>query len=308
MASDFGKSKKILVFLILMMGIFIFLFINREDEDDETMSIVSEWIGREIRMPNNSLNDFLDRGETVKTFSELLGAEFKILLYIDSVGCMPCKLRLPEWNKLIREFEEISSDKLAFLLLFHQKNEMELPFLLKREKFNYPVFIDVADEINQLNNFPVQSAYQCFLLDKNNRVLLIGNPIKNSRIKDLYLKTILNEEIKSDKFGDKVIQTEVTVENQVVYLGNFDWEIEQQTTLYLKNVGDNNLAIDHVKTSCGCTSVEYSREPICPEDSISLNVVYKAEHPGYFNKTITVYCNANSSPVIFRIFGDAITE
>lgn len=123
MASDFGKSKKILVFLILMMGIFIFLFINREDEDDETMSIVSEWIGREIRMPNNSLNDFLDRGETVKTFSELLGAEFKILLYIDSVGCMPCKLRLPEWNKLIREFEEISSDKLAFLLLFHQSSK-----------------------------------------------------------------------------------------------------------------------------------------------------------------------------------------
>ena len=35
------------------------------------------------------------------------------------------------------------------------------------------------------------------------------------------------------------------------------------------------------------------------------DVSYKADHPEHFNKTITVYCNAESSPILLRIAGDA---
>ncbi|WP_373726842.1 DUF1573 domain-containing protein, partial [Bacteroides heparinolyticus] len=34
-------------------------------------------------------------------------------------------------------------------------------------------------------------------------------------------------------------------------------------------------------------------------------VSYKAEHPEHFNKTITVYCNAEISPLVLQINGDA---
>ena len=36
-----------------------------------------------------------------------------------------------------------------------------------------------------------------------------------------------------------------------------------------------------------------------------LNVIYKAEHPEYFDKTITVYCNVETSPIVLRITGNA---
>lgn len=58
-------------------------------------------------------------------------------------------------------------------------------------------------------------------------------------------------------------------------------------------------------TSCGCTQVTYSKEPVLPGDLVSLHVTYKADHPEHFDKTITVYCNAKPSPVILRITGDA---
>ncbi|WP_373758627.1 DUF1573 domain-containing protein, partial [Bacteroides heparinolyticus] len=53
------------------------------------------------------------------------------------------------------------------------------------------------------------------------------------------------------------------------------------------------------------TTVTYSKEPVQPGKEIVLEVSYKAEHPEHFNKTITVYCNAEISPLVLQINGDA---
>ena len=55
--------------------------------------------------------------------------------------------------------------------------------------------------------------------------------------------------------------------------------------------------------------------PVCIDENDSLNklnhfpsnleVTYKAEHPEHFNKTITVYCNIESSPLVLKIMRDA---
>lgn len=49
----------------------------------------------------------------------------------------------------------------------------------------------------------------------------------------------------------------------------------------------------------------YSREPVQSGKTIDITVVYKAEYPEHFNKTITVYCNSPVSPLQLKIKGDA---
>ncbi|MEL5893774.1 DUF1573 domain-containing protein [Bacteroides sp. GD17] len=73
----------------------------------------------------------------------------------------------------------------------------------------------------------------------------------------------------------------------------------------MKNIGNKPLVIEDMNTSCGCTAVEYSKEPALPGKEIALNVTYKADHPEHFNKTITVYCNADTSPIVLKISGNA---
>ena len=107
------------------------------------------------------------------------------------------------------------------------------------------------------------------------------------------------------KDESKVIRTKVDIGKTSVSLGHFDWKKEQKTTFVLTNAGNKPLVVEHVNTSCGCTSVDYSKEPVRPGNSILLNVTYKADDPEHFDKTITVYCNAESSPVVLRITGDA---
>ena len=73
----------------------------------------------------------------------------------------------------------------------------------------------------------------------------------------------------------------------------------------ISNVGKLPLVINDVITSCGCTKVDYIKKPILPGDNIILKIKYKAEQPEHFNKTITVYCNAESAPFKLNISGNA---
>jgi hypothetical protein len=74
---------------------------------------------------------------------------------------------------------------------------------------------------------------------------------------------------------------------------------------HLTNESNNLLVIQDVTTSCGCTKVSYSKEPVRPGVSLELTVTYEAEEKGHFNKMITVYCNTKASPLRLMIAGNA---
>ena len=40
-----------------------------------------------------------------------------------------------------------------------------------------PVCIDIDDQLNKLNKFPADITFQTFLLDKDNKVAVLGNPV-----------------------------------------------------------------------------------------------------------------------------------
>ena len=154
----------------------------------EAEKIVNNWVGKQISFPHNYQCKVMDR-DTV--CPGIFQTEFKILLYLDSVGCVSCKLHLDEWKSLIHEAESLVPDRFNLLIFIHPKNEKEIFFYLKRDEFNYPVFIDKTDELNRINQFPDQPEYQCFLLDRFNQVVALGNPIQNPRIWELYKKQIV---------------------------------------------------------------------------------------------------------------------
>ena len=73
----------------------------------------------------------------------------------------------------------------------------------------------------------------------------------------------------------------------------------------LSNIGKNPLVINDVVTSCGCMVTEFDDKPIEQHKSTNIKVVYKAEHPEHFDKTITIYCNAKDSPFKLKVTGNA---
>lgn len=69
----------------------------------------------------------------------------------------------------------------------------------------------------------------------------------------------------------------------------------------VKNTGDKPLIITDVKASCGCTTPEYSKDPIMPGKTAQLKVGYNTAINGPFQKLIEVFSNdpVNSRSVIY---------
>lgn len=57
------------------------------------------------------------------------------------------------------------------------------------------------------------------------------------------------------------------------------------------NTGKEPLLLENVQASCGCTTPEWSREPIAAGATASIKVGYNAYAEGHFNKTVTILYN-----------------
>lgn len=64
------------------------------------------------------------------------------------------------------------------------------------------------------------------------------------------------------------------------------------------NAGNEPLRIENVQASCGCTTPEWSYDPIKPGGTATIKVGYNAASEGPFSKTVTVLYNGNQSKVI----------
>jgi hypothetical protein len=288
------------------MGRFVFFIIvitlvsscKQNKEKAEAEQIILEWVDKEIRFPNEYVCDFGGKDTASVRCMELVEQEYKILLYVDSTGCTACKLRLPEWNQLIKEVDSLPSNKLSFLLFFHPKNKKELQLLFERDQFDYPVFIDADNTIDNLNHFPMQPQYQCFLLGRDNKVLLIGNPVLNPKIWELYKQTVFGQ-----KQTDITLLTSVSVEQSKIEIKGLQVGKKSVAVFKLRNTGSKPLLITQVNASCGCTVPNWKKKPIDPGEETEIMLEIQPEESGFFRKTAWVYCNTERGAITLIVKG-----
>jgi len=71
------------------------------------------------------------------------------------------------------------------------------------------------------------------------------------------------------------------------------------------NDGESALMILEAKASCGCTVPRYSKRPISPGESGSIEVVFDSSgRMGQQNKTVTIRTNARESTVQLTVKAD----
>ncbi|PKP08240.1 MAG: hypothetical protein CVU09_16690 [Bacteroidetes bacterium HGW-Bacteroidetes-4] len=74
-------------------------------------------------------------------------------------------------------------------------------------------------------------------------------------------------------------------------------------TFELTNKNTKPLVIWHVSTSCGCTSPNWTKNPVPQNQTANIGVVFDALEPGYFEKLIMVYTNFADKPLKLSITG-----
>ena len=104
-------------------------------------------------------------------------------------------------------------------------------------------------------------------------------------------KTIVANTVELDKlvhdFGD-VMMTDETL----------------HCSFSVKNISKKPIVIFNVVSSCGCTNVKWTREPLTPGKTGKINVDYTNDSGPYpFDKTLTVYISNIKKPVVLRLRG-----
>jgi hypothetical protein len=186
------NNREATIFCLIIALIASISACQQNKRRDNATKIVREWTGKEIKFPATLSCTSMGKDTTC---IDLHNNNYKILLYIDSIGCSSCKMQqLISWKKLMNEFDTAFIRKPEFVFIFQPKkrDEKALQSIFRQHGFLHPVFIDKNDEIDKINNFPLNPEYQCFLLDKDNKVLLVGNPATVSGIW-LLVKRIIKE-------------------------------------------------------------------------------------------------------------------
>ena len=279
------EIKHSIVYGFIKISFICLLFFAMSCQKNERAKIeflVKEWNNKEIRFPDNPV---FTRFVTDTVPYRIPKSDYKVVVFVDSVGCISCKLQLPKWKEFMHEVDSLSDGNVPFVFFFQTKDVSELRYILKRDNFSHPVCMDTEDSFYRLNRFPGEMMFQTFLIDSENRVKVIGNPIHNLSVKDLYLKEIAGIEAES------LSLTTIEADSAEYHYGVVGKNMTASRKIILRNTGKEVFRIKGTTTSCDCMTAEYDWDEIPPGGKAAMTVEYKAEEPGDFWRTITIYGN-----------------
>lgn len=102
-------------------------------------------------------------------------------------------------------------------------------------------------------------------------------------------------------------QAEIEFDTEVHDFGIIPQGVPATYTFTFKNTGKDPLIITNATATCGCTTPEWTREPIKKGEKGYIKATYNAANPGVFTKQVTVLSNGKRGTVMLTLKGDVKT-
>lgn len=120
-------------------------------------------------------------------------AKLKLVHYVDSATCSTCYLQKIAIYGLLFSMEAQSNNDFYNVFIIN-------PNIIAKKKLisdfsgkliPQTIFVDSSNVFMESNpNLPSESMYHTFMLDENNKVILVGNPMLNKQIEDMMLSIV----------------------------------------------------------------------------------------------------------------------
>lgn len=253
---------------------------SNKTQDIHTLDIMK---GQKIKFPPSMT--FVVQGDTVDY--DFNDCDYKIFCFIDSVDCAICKMNLIGWDQFLADINSHQDLSVNFVMAVNTGNVEEITKQIEKYHFNYPISIDNHCLVKSMNHIPENPIYQTFLLDENDNIVIIGNPLLDSDIR-------LKYEQKLGLFFDSIDLSGVSLSQKHIPLGAFSEKEEKQAKFRLFNNGDKPAIIQDIYTSCSCTSAWADTDTILPNGYMDIHLRCQPQKgDGYFVRYIDVLLNEN---------------
>ncbi|WP_375560750.1 DUF1573 domain-containing protein [Bernardetia sp. OM2101] len=102
-------------------------------------------------------------------------------------------------------------------------------------------------------------------------------------------------------------QAQLTFTNREHDFGEIEEGKIVEYVFTFKNTGNYPLMLQDIRTTCGCTAPEWTKEPIAPNEEGKIIVRFNSAHKaGQQRKVITVISNASNSSEALVLFGTVL--
>jgi hypothetical protein len=186
--------KKILFLSLLAFALCIYAGCKSPEEKEK--ELIEAMQAKPVIIPFSKMSCWIN--DSLITDRPGEKAEMKLVVYTDSNSCSECTLkRLYLWNDFIK-LEPKYNGKYSVIFIFQGSSKIKtstLTPLFHLSELDHPMYIDSTDALMKMNpHIPANSNFHVFLLDKNDNVVLIGNPQFDSTIEDKF-NPIITEKI-----------------------------------------------------------------------------------------------------------------
>ena len=268
------------------------------EKNSEQRSMVEEWIGKEIRFPENLVCQI---GSSHLDLNDILsGSYYKIVTFIDSAGCVPCRMKMNSWTEFLDKVNSIPDNDVRFLMILNTSEIKNMTYLLNRDRFLHPVSLDKDNAFFNLNGLSDKEQYQTFLLDCENRIVALGSPVDNPKIEKFYLRTLSENSASLPPDGIDIVR-HASRSLGIVHPG----DTASAVFTFENNDSTKHYHIMGLVPSCECTEASIiSGEELAPFKSVKLEVRYVGDSvAGPFQRYVDVFFDEIENPGRVTVYG-----
>lgn len=166
-----------------LIWFFVVIIVLNCCSENRNRKKIAQWIGKEIVL-NDTLKAYSINEE--KPLQLYKNKKYTIVCHVNH-DCNNCLEDLIEWKQIINKIE---NQNVSFHFYVEAPDWKHIKNYLKAWEFDSPVIVDSNYWLRKNNVLPEEVFLNTFLLNHENRIVLIGNPTKNIQLQNLYMETI----------------------------------------------------------------------------------------------------------------------
>lgn len=185
------KNNK-LIRLELAFFLLPFLCVSCEFEKDNVKGRIVIMQSHPIKIPIDSMLCWWMGNDTCSF--EKCDGEMKFVVFSDTATCSSCALKdMYRWDSFLQKIDCNYGTEIDVLFIFNPlpKDWKSFYLAMKTIPPSVPIYVDTLGVFVRNNmHIPSSPQFHTFLLDEEDNVLLVGNPLENKKIEDLFWQIV----------------------------------------------------------------------------------------------------------------------
>ena len=145
---------------------------------------------------------------------EIPSKNARLVVYFDSTVCQSCRLnKLYEWEPILNLEQKVDFE--VMFIFSPTKSQSKLIYRsLATNKFPHVVWFDTNNKFRVHNGFiPKDTRFHTFLLNKQNEIVFVGDPLYNNELNNLFKKVLYNLMLNEGKLNESLLESDGGIEN-----------------------------------------------------------------------------------------------